>query len=444
MSISGNELSEREREILRLVATGASNKEIAQQLFISTNTVKVHLRNIFAKIGVTSRTEAAMYAVNAGLLATAPAGNELLGKPAEVNQSETQPADSTIPAILETDAISLIRRSPWWSYAFIGLTFVLFALLLYKIVIDRPPRVSESQTTAKWVELDRMPTARSGMAAAVFRDRIYAFGGENESGILNTVEVFERDIGKWSSLPAMPWGATDIQAAVIRNKIYLPGGWLASGDISSTLSIFDPQTGAWERGANLPWPVSRYGLAEYEDRLYLFGGWDGKQFLDRVLIYDPVINEWAQGTPMEAPRADLAATVVNEEVHLLGGINQKGVLNLHQVYSPLKEWSHLDPWREEGLLPESRSGMGATSVMDVIYLVGGQGEGKQLLSPLGLLTKTREWLKIPTLSEQNITGLRLLLLDTQIYALGGRTGQHTSDQLRSFQVLFITVLPFVP
>ena len=61
-------LSRRESEILVLVAKGASNKEIARDLHISSNTVKVHMRNIFAKIGANSRTEAAMYAVNAGLV----------------------------------------------------------------------------------------------------------------------------------------------------------------------------------------------------------------------------------------------------------------------------------------------------------------------------------------------------------------------------------------
>jgi two-component system nitrate/nitrite response regulator NarL len=64
-----NELSAREREILSLVATGSNNKEIARDLHISTNTVKVHLRNIFTKVDASSRTEAAMYAVNDGTIA---------------------------------------------------------------------------------------------------------------------------------------------------------------------------------------------------------------------------------------------------------------------------------------------------------------------------------------------------------------------------------------
>lgn len=63
-----SQISEREREILRLVATGATNQQIASQLNISINTVKVHLRNIFGKIGVVSRTEATLYAVRSGLV----------------------------------------------------------------------------------------------------------------------------------------------------------------------------------------------------------------------------------------------------------------------------------------------------------------------------------------------------------------------------------------
>jgi NarL family two-component system response regulator LiaR len=61
-------LSEREMEVLKLAATGVSNKEIAQQLFLSPRTVQVHLGNIFSKLGVASRTEAILYGLKRGLL----------------------------------------------------------------------------------------------------------------------------------------------------------------------------------------------------------------------------------------------------------------------------------------------------------------------------------------------------------------------------------------
>jgi NarL family two-component system response regulator LiaR len=61
-------LSEREMEVLKLAATGVSNKDIAQQLFLSPRTVQVHLGNIFSKLGVASRTEAILYALKKGWL----------------------------------------------------------------------------------------------------------------------------------------------------------------------------------------------------------------------------------------------------------------------------------------------------------------------------------------------------------------------------------------
>jgi DNA-binding NarL/FixJ family response regulator len=61
-------LTERELRVLRLVASGASNPEIAETLSISVNTVKSHLKNILEKLQLENRTQAATYALQHGLV----------------------------------------------------------------------------------------------------------------------------------------------------------------------------------------------------------------------------------------------------------------------------------------------------------------------------------------------------------------------------------------
>jgi LuxR family transcriptional regulator, maltose regulon positive regulatory protein len=63
-------LSERELEVLQLIAEGLTNHEIAAKLYLSQNTVKVHTRNIFGKLGVNNRTQAAARARSLGILAS--------------------------------------------------------------------------------------------------------------------------------------------------------------------------------------------------------------------------------------------------------------------------------------------------------------------------------------------------------------------------------------
>ena len=63
------ELSERESVVLEAVARGLSNREIGRELWISEQTVKFHLRNLYRKLGVSSRAEAARYAYRSGLVA---------------------------------------------------------------------------------------------------------------------------------------------------------------------------------------------------------------------------------------------------------------------------------------------------------------------------------------------------------------------------------------
>jgi NarL family two-component system response regulator LiaR len=66
-------LTSRETDVLRLLAMGKANKEIAAELHLGETTVKTHVSNILMKLGVPSRTQAALYAIRIGLVPIAPA-----------------------------------------------------------------------------------------------------------------------------------------------------------------------------------------------------------------------------------------------------------------------------------------------------------------------------------------------------------------------------------
>jgi two-component system, NarL family, response regulator LiaR len=69
-------LTERESEVLELLARGEANKQIATSLFLSEKTVKAHVSSILMKLGVRSRTQAALHAVRSGLVSIEELGEE--------------------------------------------------------------------------------------------------------------------------------------------------------------------------------------------------------------------------------------------------------------------------------------------------------------------------------------------------------------------------------
>jgi two-component system, NarL family, response regulator LiaR len=69
-------LTERETEVLRLLARGKANKQIASELFVEEKTVKAHVSSILRKLGVQSRTQAALHAVRTGLVSVEELGDE--------------------------------------------------------------------------------------------------------------------------------------------------------------------------------------------------------------------------------------------------------------------------------------------------------------------------------------------------------------------------------
>jgi DNA-binding NarL/FixJ family response regulator len=70
--VAAGHLSEREQEVLGLLAEGAANKEIAARLHITERTVKAHVASVFNKLGVNSRAEAVAVALRSGLLPVGP------------------------------------------------------------------------------------------------------------------------------------------------------------------------------------------------------------------------------------------------------------------------------------------------------------------------------------------------------------------------------------
>jgi DNA-binding NarL/FixJ family response regulator len=71
---SPEKLTPRETEVLRLLAKGMSNKEIGATLVIGEKTVKTHVSSILSKLGLPSRTQAALYAVRIGLVSDREVG----------------------------------------------------------------------------------------------------------------------------------------------------------------------------------------------------------------------------------------------------------------------------------------------------------------------------------------------------------------------------------
>ena len=63
-------LSEREREVLHHIADGLTNREIGEHLYLTLNTVKIHTRNIYGKLGVKNRTQAVSKARDLGILSS--------------------------------------------------------------------------------------------------------------------------------------------------------------------------------------------------------------------------------------------------------------------------------------------------------------------------------------------------------------------------------------
>ncbi len=444
-AIVNNELSEREREIMRLVATGASNKEIGQKLSISANTVKVHLRNIFAKVGVTTRTEAALYAVRMGIVVSAAASQEeetpasLLPVPGEAE---------VIPAAIKIEEPALPEKRTR-KRVLLVLSAAIFVILLglagflaRRSWINVAEAGQPSATPySRWKEHTAMPTALQGLAAAAYEEMIYAIGGETNQGVVGLVERYDPASDRWKQLSPKPIPVADASTAVIGGVLYVPGGRLASGKPTNALEAYDAARDRWEKRAYLPVALSGYALASFEGRLFLFGGWDGKRYLDTVYEYDPSRDSWTVRTPMPTARAFAGAALSAGKIFVIGGYDGMHALAANEIYVPDRDNGQDNPWSQGKPLPFGRYAMGMTSVADIIHLLGGEGDPGAQLPPLEYFSHKDEWQAFESPLAQPWSRFSLVSLGTQLYLIGGRSGDRPISRNLSYQAIFTVLFP---
>ncbi len=458
MPIPKEELSERELEILRLLATGASNKEIAGQLFISANTVKVHLRNIFSKIGVDSRTDAALYAVQTGL-ASAPALETAGQLPSSSDPQAAEGGASTAVALpgsagelvsdgsAETATVAAPRPAPNAWTVLLAVLFLgmigLGAYLVWRLdQVNAPLRPVSSNDLARWDQRAALPTARYGLAAGAYEGYLYAFGGHTETAPCGLAERYDPAEDRWQPLTEKPTPAYEISAAVLGGEIYLPGGRSGEQEVHDGLEIYDPQSDTWRQGADLPRPLSGYALAAFEGRLYLFGGWDGQAARAEVLSYDPTSDSWKEIARMPSPRAYAGAAVAGGKVYVLGGLNGQQALDENLIFEPA-EGAGGKAWDKAQPLPYPRYGMGIAAIADIIEIAGGRQAGAETVLSLSFFSANRNWQEFGAMTPGTPYLPAGVTLGNYLHILGGEIDGRPTDLHRVYQAIYTYSLPII-
>lgn len=334
------QISEREREILRLVATGATNQQIAQQLNISINTVKVHLRNIFGKIGVVSRTEATLYAVRAGLISV----DRSVGPVAVADEPE--PARSPI------------------------------------VVAEPPPAVPPApvEPAAEVVEAPAEPVAELPAPVEPAAERVVVSPeprAEPAPPIIVVPPVAPPTPPEPAPAPApartpllLGLAALAIVGALIAGVLVLRPA--PAPPATPTSPAAGPAGDSrWRRLADLPQARSAFGLAAvgFEGRQYIYaiGGDDGAAVSADTLRYDVAGDRWVNFRAKPTPAADVRAVVVGSRIYVPGGRAADGSVSAaFEAYDPQR-----DAWAALADLPAPRSRYALAAVEGKIYLFGG-------------------------------------------------------------------------
>lgn len=489
-------LSERELEVLRLVAAGSSNNEIAQELIISPNTVKVHIRNIYAKLGVLSRTEASMEALRRGLIVVPDRNGQADAPPAlppepaddpepilapdsgpeqalEVNAADSAeaiavaavvPDEPAAPVLISvepapaaplpapapappapdqndrpaTTHVAIPRQIALLISGLLGVLVVGMLVIGYFVVSNRTEPTAtptaRPQIQDIWKPLAALPAPVQEAAGAFsFSDKsLYVTGGTTPEGVSAATRRYDLALSQWQDRAAKPTPASSIGAAIIGGRLYAPGGYNASGAALDVLEIYDLATDRWSSGPAMPEARANYAIAAIEGSLYLFGGNDGTGPLDTTLIFEPDTQKWRSGPTMPLALQDATSAQDGSNQVVLSGGTTAAGAE------NLQTWGFsAGNWERLADLPQPRINAAAAFVSDQMFIVGGAATDQpSLVFQDGVWSETRLATGYPLSGHILVSGEKRTM-----YAVGGWNGTTALAEVRSWAPLSYQYIP---
>jgi DNA-binding CsgD family transcriptional regulator len=392
-------LTERELEVVRLVATGIGNKEIAAQLHVSPNTVRVHLRNIFTKLEAQSRTEVTMMAVRNGWVdagvAPAPIEEEALATETQFVETaaativpEPQPAFPNTPIMAPVPVapnpqplppLSLARKMAMVlaMFAFAALTIGLLqpastdaalqpADVLLAEGLPNPTAADSPATPTRWYPRASVRTARSRMATVAQNNLVYVIGGEVDRAPSGEMLIYDPRSDAWTEAPNKPTPVMNTSAAIASNVIYVPGGTAAGAIATDRFEAYDLQGKVWKVLPALPKPVAGHAVVAHNNRIYVLGGRTLSGLNSEMWMFDIESGQWSLTPAMPTPRSQLAATVLNNRIYAIGGFDGQREYNTCEYFDiAANRWESCAP------MTIPRGGLGLAQAGAALYAVGG-------------------------------------------------------------------------
>jgi DNA-binding CsgD family transcriptional regulator len=445
-----NPLSDREMEVSALLATGASNAEIARELVISPHTVKVHLRNVFEKLDVSSRTEATLVLLQRGWLSI-PGVDALANESVVAGPPEPEPLEDLAAA-----------PAPWQRLFLIATVAFLLILLASPVVLTRPKTsfslLSDAGQTVfgqtiplalpRWSAHTPLPQARSRHASVLAGNSIYVLGGENAEGqTLDSVTAYDLQYNQWRPGVPMPEPLANLAATALDGRIYVAGGSANGRNGEAEISVrdqlytLDLETDEWQRSARLPHPLAGAALVAHDGFLYLVGGWDGEQMRDEIWRWRPgVLKEgqpdWEEFSHLKTPAAFFGSVVVGDDVYVIGGYDGQreladaSVLNLST-----------GEWRQLPSMSMPRSGLSAVYDGMAVFALGG-GWTKTIETHERYDALANQWSNFPSPVQGDWRHLGAVAYNGRVSMIGGWSGGYL-DAYQEHQSAFRSLLPVI-